>query len=62
VYNIHEESCQLPVPESGDTNQKSLRYWCVWHCHTNCRLGTGCARTECMYTLKFGGEKDDVVM
>ena len=26
VYNIHRESCQLPVPESGDTNQKCLRY------------------------------------
>ena len=24
VYNIHRESCQLPVPESGDTNQKCM--------------------------------------
>ena len=59
VYNIHRESCQLPVPESGDTNQKCMWYWCVWHCHTNCRLGTGCARTECMYTSNLirRGEK-----
>jgi len=58
VYNIHEECCQLPVPESDDTNQNACNAdVCGTTIPCSCRLGTGCARAGYMYTSNLEERK-----